>query len=205
MNEFFSRERRYIVPLFQRSFVWGANSQCKQLWEDVLSRVNSILLESKDSNYIVRNHFLGAIVLKSIQRYGRQVISDEIIDGQQRITTLQLLFIALRDYLQSLSYDKYKTLLDRLTSNQLLLETESEKYKVWPTKIDQEIYEAIFTACSIDQVNSIFPLYKKPHSRYYEPRHKLVEAYVFFYSSIEKFIGNEKNAKSGARRTLIPE
>jgi len=89
----FAEKRRYVVPLFQRPYVWQQDDQWEPLWKDITGRADAILDRdargaSRDG---IENHFLGAVVLNKIKVYGRHVDTMEVIDGQQRLTTLQLL------------------------------------------------------------------------------------------------------------------
>jgi uncharacterized protein with ParB-like and HNH nuclease domain len=98
--ELFEKERRYIVPLFQRPYVWTEEKQWQPLWEDITAKADQ-LLYLRDDHQVVGRHFLGAAVLNEIKTFGRQVAAREIIDGQQRLTTLQIALTAYRDYLRA--------------------------------------------------------------------------------------------------------
>lgn len=84
LSEIFQGELLYKAPLFQRFFVW-ADIELNTLWEDI----DTVLDESSSSR------FLGAIVLKSYQdRSSSRPQGFWIIDGQQRLTTFYILFLA---------------------------------------------------------------------------------------------------------------
>lgn len=79
---------RYVVPVYQRMYSWD-ESHCKQLWRDVI-RVG-------ESN--VETHFTGSIVwVQDGAISGSGEVTALLIDGQQRMTTLSLLVLALADY-----------------------------------------------------------------------------------------------------------
>lgn len=87
----FKDRRQYRVPFFQRHYVWSEETQWKPLWEDVSAKA-----EERRSEQLPVPHFLGAIVLDPQPRPGlRGVEIINIIDGQQRLTTLQFLISAL--------------------------------------------------------------------------------------------------------------
>ena len=88
----FMQPQRLMVPLFQRPYVWNEESQWEPLWNDV-TRVADRLLNhpSKKQN----PHFLGAVVLQQVQMQTGLMQERTIIDGQQRLSTLQLLLDAL--------------------------------------------------------------------------------------------------------------
>src|SRR5690242_20057861 len=94
--DLFQKERRYVVPLYQRSYVWNREEQWEPLWEDIERQAEACL---KADNFVPRrSHFLGAVVLNVAKIVGSSFARSEIIDGQQRLTTLQILLAALRDY-----------------------------------------------------------------------------------------------------------
>ena len=86
VHELFSMERRYVIPLFQRPYVWG-EPQWDDLWNDVREMAELV----RDPPIGARPpHFLGAIVLQGEPPTGHHIAAFHVIDGQQRLTTLQL-------------------------------------------------------------------------------------------------------------------
>lgn len=73
----------FIIPIYQRNYAW-TDVQCKQLWNDIMEVVN------KEHP----GHFIGSVVCQDDPQIRRGTV---IIDGQQRVTTLMLLFRALMD------------------------------------------------------------------------------------------------------------
>lgn len=88
----FMQPQRLLVPLFQRPYVWNEELQWNPLWKD-LERVAMRLLQS--SGTAQAPHFLGAVVLQQLPTQTSDLQQRTIIDGQQRLTTLQLLLDAL--------------------------------------------------------------------------------------------------------------
>ena len=82
--DLFQRQRRYVVPLFQRPYVWEQEEQWEPLWQDIAGRAEAVLeRDSRGSRSDkIGSHFLGAIVLNQSKVYGRQVDTVEVIDGQ---------------------------------------------------------------------------------------------------------------------------
>ena len=78
----------YRVPLFQRDYSWE-NEEWDDLWEDLVSLLGTEIEPS---------HYMGYLVLKS-----KDSRNFEIIDGQQRITTLSLLMLAAVAHLTDLA------------------------------------------------------------------------------------------------------
>lgn len=186
ISDLFSSNRRYIVPLFQRPYVWDRDRQWKPLWEDIIDKTNQILDRTRDSRY-TRSHFMGAVVINQLPTFGRQVPAMEVIDGQQRITTLQILFVALRDFAKKTAANDITFTLTQLTENNMLREQEVERYKVWPTTTDRKLFEDVFKAGSPEALESIYPLVRIKYSKRFHPRPKLVEAYMYFYKAISDY------------------
>lgn len=188
VQEVFSRERQFAVPLFQRSYVWNRETQWEPLWEDILSRAEAHLKKAQlDTEGRLRSHFLGAIVLNVASSQGRSIATSDVIDGQQRLTTLQLLLAALRDLSQSLGADeKDARLFRRLTRNPDCDEDSEELFKVWPTNSDRDVYRTVMTAGSCSAVKEI--------SDGVSVLPRMAQAYVFFSEQIEAFIESDDTA-----------
>ena len=86
-------KRFYIVPDYQREYVWNAHEQVEQLLEDIFGS-----FDIEGSNR--KKYFLGSIVVseQSHELY-------EVIDGQQRITTLYIILCAINDYFHAINKD----------------------------------------------------------------------------------------------------
>src|SRR6266571_1194069 len=83
---FLEGKKQFIIPIYQRTYSWTCE-QCEQLWNDIVRTATD-----KEAT----THFIGSIVC--IQE-GLSIASGValllVIDGQQRLTTLSLLLIAL--------------------------------------------------------------------------------------------------------------
>lgn len=120
-----ARFKRFIIPSFQRSYAWGWE-QCEKLWNNIYDKY-----ENKEDKSV---YFLGTIITyKEDQTPNGQAPEVNIIDGQQRITTLLLLFRAIRHVLSNkirnvddatIEYNMKKT-LDAVTST--LYQSETDK------------------------------------------------------------------------------
>jgi hypothetical protein len=191
ISVFFQRERRYVVPLFQRSYVW--ERQWKPFWEDIITIANQLIEGSEKTLHHLHNHFMGAVVLNKIDTFGHQVVADEIIDGQQRLTTIQVFLVALRDFLKISGDDlgnKNWLVLKKVTENELF-DDDAEQYKVCPTLIDRKVFEDIYTLGSPEKLEQAYPLTRYYKSRYNKPRHRLVEAYLYFYRVIGEYVSGQ--------------
>lgn len=194
VQEIFSRERQFAVPLFQRSYVWNRETQWEPLWEDILSRAEAHLRKAQhDTEGRLRSHFLGAIVLNVASSQGRSIATSDVIDGQQRLTTLQLLLAALRDLSKTHGADdKDARLFSRLTRNPDCDDDTEELFKVWPTNSDRDVYRAVMTAGSRTAVEELADETSNL------PR--MARAYIFFSAQIEAFINSDDVAVTAKDR-----
>ena len=87
--------KQFIVPVFQRDYSWGTK-HCLQLWSDVM-RVGS--------DERVKAHFVGSVVYIAAEEIAAKIPRWLLIDGQQRLTTISLLLIALRNRLDDVARD----------------------------------------------------------------------------------------------------
>src|SRR5207253_4857036 len=79
-------KKQFIIPIYQRTYSW-TREQCEQLWNDIVRTATA-----KES----ATHFVGSIVYIQHGLFiAGDVMSLLVIDGQQRLTTLSLLLIAL--------------------------------------------------------------------------------------------------------------
>src|SRR5262245_14011054 len=110
----FMQPQRLIVPLFQRPYVWNKENQWAPLWADV-ARVADRLLAVPTAQH--QPHFLGAVVLQQLQNPVGSLQARTVIDGQQRLTTLQLLLDALHAELIAADATQPALRLEALISN----------------------------------------------------------------------------------------
>jgi len=88
--------KQFVIPIFQRTYSWE-RMHCQQLWDDIIRVGNSTELGS---------HFIGSAVYISETNIDAAIPRWMVIDGQQRITTMMLLLLALRDRLESEEMDE---------------------------------------------------------------------------------------------------
>ena len=117
-----SGNRQYILPVFQRHYTWD-KEHCEQLWNDIKN-----VQEHKKANY-----FIGSIVNKAEGVTPISVKHFILIDGQQRLTTVMLILIALMKYAtKNPDYDGLSFSADEI--NNLWLKNPfakgQEKYKI---------------------------------------------------------------------------
>ena len=136
--------QRLLVPAFQRRYVWAEESQWEPLWQDVV-RVATRLLD--DPLGKTTPHFLGAIVLQQTANPTGSLPERTVIDGQQRLTTLQLLLDALELELRLIGETKAANRIAQLVENQAdYTDHPNDRFKVWPTNRDQPAFYKVMGA-----------------------------------------------------------
>ena len=151
-KDLFMRAVRYTIPPFQRPYVWSHDDQWEPLWEDVRNVAENYLeeLERSDNDGIVAEqktspHFLGAVVLKQVPTPAKDIDQREVIDGQQRVTTLQLLLDAIQQICEESDQPYLKKTARRLAKlvtndEELIGDDELHIFKLWPTRGDREAF-----------------------------------------------------------------
>jgi uncharacterized protein with ParB-like and HNH nuclease domain len=124
--------KQYVVPLFQRPYSWS-EKQWKVLWTDV---------HEKARHADGRPHFFGSIVTTPAKSVPQGVGKFLLIDGQQRLTTVQVLLAALRDLADARGVTPLR---DRIEGQYLTntYEEGDEKLKILPTQNDRPAFRAI--------------------------------------------------------------
>ena len=142
LTKFMSSEAQYYVPIYQRRYSWK-KEHCLKLLLDIIKA-------SKDSNRPC--HFLGSVIYlaKDNAQHASAVKEYLVIDGQQRLTTLSLLLLALGDYTRFFiksddEYGKSVTNLDKLMRKYLVNEDESDDlyYKIRLNIEDFRAYKSL--------------------------------------------------------------
>ncbi len=127
---FLQGTNQFVIPIYQRTYSWSQR-QCQQLWNDIVRA-------AEDRS--VTGHFLGSIVYIHEGTYQRSSVPQLlVIDGQQRLTTISLLLLALARYIEEDAQDCGIT--PQRVHNYYLLnsqETGDLRYKLLLTQGDRE-------------------------------------------------------------------
>lgn len=187
LDELFNSQLRYVVPMFQRLYVWEQVPQWETLWEDIVEKT-SLQLKGVKTN----PHYLGALIVEGVRPDSpREVKRFLVIDGQQRLTTLQLLLCAYRDFARASEWKSLDRTVSRYLENadpDVMERPEEEEFKLWPSMLNRDFFRNIIKAGSLAAVETRYPLVKLPYKRKFEPRSNLVGAYVYFYRSIAAWV-----------------
>lgn len=148
---FQSPKLRFEIPTFQRPYVWKEETQWEPLWEDVrnLAERYGELLAScssrKEAQKKAGRHFLGAVVVQRLDLAFGGPETWELIDGQQRLTTLQLLLDATQEVFENHSLQEPALELERVVQNDRRLCKGDHAFKLWPTGSDRDAFRAAMT------------------------------------------------------------
>ncbi|RIL07545.1 MAG: DUF262 domain-containing protein [Proteobacteria bacterium] len=177
LKNLFVFEKRWVVPLYQRPYVWREEEQWAPLWDDVRT-----IAERRVAGQPARAHFLGAVVLEQLPTPASRIDARLVIDGQQRLTTLQLAIAALRDLCRTEGDDESVKWLLKLSENDEVQDPESEeRFKVWPTNVDRPAYRIVADPRSADA-----PAQKLRAARAAGPS-RIADAYGYFHDRFREW------------------
>ena len=172
---------RYSAPLYQRPYVWEEEENWVPLWEGVQG-----VVEKRLGGTNGRPHFLGAIVLDQLKTPTGDVTERQMIDGQQRLTTLQLPLAAARDICQEHDLTFYQDSFGWLTVNHVpSTKNVEDPFKVWPTNVDREHFRKAMTAHSPEAILESYGLKPGAH----EVGHLVPDCYLFFHDLLAGLTG----------------
>lgn len=185
----FEDRQQYLIPLFQRGYVWNLADQICPLWEDLIDRLDAVAEFKSNAEKVggteklrtMRKHFLGTVVIGSPKGGSSDTIATrEVIDGQQRITTLQILLLAFRDVLKPMADEALDDDLKKLTRNIGKYREKGHHLKVWPTNVGRDVMQALTELETLDAVCARFPVKGDKRARFERPL--MVQAYLFFHA-----------------------
>lgn len=179
----FEASARYLVPLFQRPYVWTEKNQWAPLWDDVRSVAERVLAVGPQGH--VPAHFLGAVVVEPITQMGLFYAQWNVIDGQQRLTTLQLLLDASELVVRDLGDAQDAEALRLLVVNHNVASDDEARFKVWPTNKDRDAF-----AAAMDDVRPV------PTS---VAGSRIVQAHTFFVEQVRGWAQEDGPANTKER------
>ena len=140
LQSLFDGNMHYVIPPFQRRYVWDEEEQWDPLWVDVRTTAERVL---EDGGFKTA-HFLGAVVTQDLP-WQKKIVGlqmSSVVDGQQRLTTMQLLLGAVREVFQERNHSDEAAMLQSLVLNQEMIRRNDRDraFKVWPTIEDQDVF-----------------------------------------------------------------
>lgn len=162
ISDLLSVKRKYVVPRFQRAYSWS-KEQVKELWDDIITNIQIKNIEEDIINH--EEYFIGALVLVGDDK--SNVL--QIVDGQQRLTTITILLSVLCERFKELKKDNLaKAIFNNYIEGQ---DDDGKKY----FKLDNETPKPFFQK-SIQYIDKEQP---NPQS---DEEKTLLSSYQDFYN-----------------------
>lgn len=189
LNQIFDSTISFQIPLFQRPYVWKEEPNWAPLWEDIQGLMDHRLRSQKS-----RTHFLGAVVLEQMRNVAGSIETHQVIDGQQRFTTLQIFMIAARDICHQLDSGKYYERFADLVGNKASkVDFDHERYKVWPTNSDREAFKLVHGVGGLEALDQHLQEQPKLH----EQNQQVIDGYRYFYRQLALWLHGELDEEPG--------
>ncbi|MBN9620987.1 MAG: DUF262 domain-containing protein, partial [Actinobacteria bacterium] len=172
-RELFDGTVCYEIPPFQRPYVWTEEDQWQPLWADI-ERVASALEAERAGDSEVSPHFLGAVVIKQLAAVAGDPARHSVIDGQQRLTTLQILLDAVQLVTQGHGdEDDAETLMELVANHARRFKGSPKRFKLWPSRTDRVAFEQVMD-------NSLAVSTEQQGSR-------IAQAHAFFCEAVKEW------------------
>ncbi len=181
LEDLFDRTIRYLVPTFQRRYVWSRDDQWELLWDDVSKCAATGLASGGEAERRGKSgdddHFLGALVIQQTTNPLSRIRAREVIDGQQRLVTLQLLLGAARDVFRGLDHSSAERLQRLVENNDPDVRSDPDQaFKVWPTSGDRTAFRDVMT---------------EPDRRAGTAPSRIAEAHQYFHDQVRGWLLEE--------------
>ncbi|MGN8359457.1 GmrSD restriction endonuclease domain-containing protein [Helicobacter pylori] len=171
------QNNQFVIPIYQRLYSWK-KEQCEQLWDDIIKI---------GGNDKMNGHFIGSILYVLDGNTPSSPLL--IIDGQQRLTTITLLFIALRNH----SSDEVK-ILEKFSRKEI------ESYLINSNKDGDKKFRLILSESDKDTLLSLIDKNKRKPS---EPSSKIMENFKLFEEWIRKNTDKLETIFKGLEKLMI--
>ncbi|GAA1356034.1 DUF262 domain-containing protein [Arthrobacter koreensis] len=172
-RDLFDSKVQYEIPAFQRPYVWSEEDQWAPLWNDVCRVAESVLDAASNDGQLrgMSPHFLGAVVIKEVSATAGDLARSQVIDGQQRMTTLQILIDAAQLVVEAHGHeDDAEALQELVVNDSRRFKGTSNRFKLWPSRADRDAFEAAMDRTIEDDLQL--------------QDHRIVQAHTFFQDAI---------------------
>jgi hypothetical protein len=193
LNDVLQERQQWVIPVYQRHYAWEVrdDKQIPTLWEDLRERA-----EEKLDGLDIKPHFVGAIIYSqpSDQPFGT-VNKRFLVDGQQRITTFNLVLSALRENARAEGCQQISNAVDEYLFNAKsggMADPEKEQFKLWSSSFDRPFFLAIVSKTT-DEIRTQFPQYfYKNGAIIWGQAPKLLAAFWYMQEAIAGYIKEKK-------------
>ncbi len=196
LNDVLQERQQWVIPVYQRHYAWETrdDKQIPKLWSDLKDRA-----EEKLEGHDVKPHFVGAIIYSQPvdQPFGT-VNKRFLVDGQQRITTFNLVLSALREIAMAQGHEHVANAVAEYLFNAKsggMADPEKEQFKLWSSSFDRPYFLAISTKTSDEIRKEFSTFFYQNGNLIYGQAPKLLAAYWYLRESIARYI--EEKAKDG--------
>lgn len=187
LEKIFDKVIQYQIPLFQRPYVWDIEKGWQELWEDIEDLLNKEIVRGK-----VHPHFMGAVVLEQLGTATGTIEARQIIDGQQRFTTLQIVMTVCRDQALQLDSEKYGERFGDLVHNrENRIDRADDAFKVWPTNSDRPAYRLVQTCGSLGELEKQLKAHPALRSS------NIIGAYQYFSKQLHTWFNSPIEGEEG--------
>ena len=156
LQKILGEKQQWVVPVYQRHYEWetGEDKQIAHLWDDLTDKAE----EEMDQSRTLYPHYFGAVICSDPQviRFGATP-QRSLIDGQQRITTFNIVLAALKETARKRGLPSIETALKSYLfndQNDSMIDPVREKFKLWPSSYDRELFAQIVTL-SVDEIRKL--------------------------------------------------
>ena len=199
LQTLFGDQVSYQIPQFQRPYAWGEGEQWFPLWEDIRNLAERHF--DTDGQRRVKPHFMGAIVLQHRQSQTGEVTKRLVVDGQQRLTTLQLLIKATQLVFQQFNDEaRYARLRDLTENNESHLGGDpNNQTKIRQSNInDQRAFQEVIRVTFIDNEGGFWPITKA--FQYFKEK---VEGWLSEADTPEERVGRSDALEEALAQSLL--
>lgn len=171
--------KQYIIPLFQRTYSWTVK-EWEILWNDLIE-----LCETENP----RSHFIGSIVNMPTISVPEGVAKYLLIDGQQRLTTIFVLLILLRNKAREMQNQEFAEEIH----NTLLVnpyKKDNDFFKLMPTQVDRDAYKNLINGKRNESENQLTKAYNffEKKLRQVEFEHEKLKKIITSYLSVVSIV-----------------
>lgn len=196
IGKLFHTSCRLTVPLYQRPYVWTQEKQWEPLWIDIRRLAEQLITEGS-----AKPHFLGAVVVDVDPQPIGFLACHVVVDGQQRLTTVQLFLEAMADNYERVCADGHEDVqvyarrARKLTRNQDLLEEDLDgEFKVWPMNVDRLSFKAVMQSGSPSNLRNDHAGNETVLGS------QVARAYEFFYVAIEGWLRVQEDVELAVKK-----